>query len=187
MNSVKIKGGHILTYHDAIPDIHASVFIAPTAAVIGRVVISENASIWFGAVLRGDEVPITIGASSNIQDNVVIHGDDGGQVIIEDNVTVGHSAVLHGCHIRSGALIGMGAVVLDNAVVEMGALVAAGAVVGPGKRVTANTLWAGCPAKLIRELNPSETSLQDNAEHYRELSQDYRSEKVMAIEQGSLR
>ena len=78
--------GHILTYCDATPDIHASVFVAPTAAVIGRVVVSENASIWFGAVVRGDEVPIAIGANSNIQDNVVIHGDEGGQVIIEDNV-----------------------------------------------------------------------------------------------------
>ena len=175
--------GHVLTYGDAIPDIHDSVFVAPTAAVIGRVTISENASIWFGAVLRGDEVPIVIGANSNIQDNVVIHGDEGGQVIIEDNVTIGHGAIIHGCHIHSGALIGMGAVVLDNAVVESGALVAAGAVVGPGKRVTANTLWAGCPARLIRELDSSKNSLEDSADHYRELSLEYRSGKVLAVYQ----
>ena len=178
--------GQILTYGDATPDIHASVFIAPTAAVIGSVVVSENASIWFGVVVRGDVAPIAIGANSNIQDNVVIHGDSGGQVVIEDNVTVGHGALIHGCHIHGGALIGMGAIVLDHAVVESGALVAAGAVVGPGKRVAANTLWAGCPARFIRELNPSDPPLEENADHYRELSYEYCSGKVMAVKQGGL-
>ena len=183
MRALGLKEGQVFTYREFAPDIHPSVFIAPTATVIGRVSLSEYASVWFGAVIRGDEVPISIGSHTNIQDNAVIHGDEGGEVIIEDHVTVGHGAIVHGCHIQRGALIGMGAVVLDKAVVEAGALVAAGAVVGPGKRISANTLWAGCPAKPIRELDPSQYSAQDNAKHYRELSDEYRSGNVTLIQQ----
>ena len=151
------SSGHIITYQGTCPDIDDTVFVAPTASIIGNVKIAKEASVWFGAVLRGDEVSITVGERSNIQDSVIIHGDEGSDVLIGDDVTIGHSAVIHGCVIKDAALIGMGAVVLDGAIVESGALVAAGAVVTPGKHVTANTLWAGCPAKKIRDFEPEET------------------------------
>jgi len=166
--------GIILEYQNHRPDIDSSVFIAPNACVIGDVVIKANASIWFNAVLRADEVSIRIGSRTNVQDGVIIHGDAGQDVVIGNNVTIGHGTIIHGCVIEDGALIGMGAVVLDGAVIERGALVAAGAVVGPGKRVSANTLWAGVPAKQIRELDvESAASLLDNAEHYTQQSLIY--------------
>lgn len=160
--------GHITTCEGATPSLHESVYVAVTASVIGNVDIAADSSIWFGAVLRGDEVSIRIGRRSNVQDGVIIHGDTGQSVEIGNDVTIGHGAIIHGCHIHDGALIGMGAVVLDGAVIESGALVAAGAVVGPGKRVTANTLWAGVPAKQMRDLDAaSAASLLESAEHYR--------------------
>ena len=159
--------GHILPYLQTEPRLHASVYVAPTACVIGDVEIEKDASVWFGAVLRGDEVSIRIGRRSNIQDGVIIHGDAGKDVVIGHDVTVGHGVILHGCVIGDGALIGMGAVVLDGAVIEAGALVAAGALVSPGKHVSANTLWAGVPAKEIRKIDPDSSNPGDNAEHYR--------------------
>ena len=160
--------GHIVLYQGISPEIDKSVFIAPNATVIGDVQIKADSSIWFGAVLRGDEVSIRIGQRTNIQDGVIIHGDEGKDVIIGDDVTIGHGAIVHGCKIESGALIGMGAVILDGVVVESGALVAAGAVVSPGKRVCANTLWAGVPAKQIRTMdNRPQSAILKNAEHYR--------------------
>lgn len=165
--------GHILTYENTQPQLHSSVFVAPTACLIGDIKIDADSSVWFGAVLRGDEMAIRVGARSNIQDGVIIHGDTGNAVVIGDDVTIGHGAIIHGCTVHSGALIGMGAVVLDGAVVESGALVAAGAVVGPGKRVSANTLWAGVPAKQLRELEDDGSILQ-SAEHYRVQALRYR-------------
>ena len=159
---------HIVVYQGISPQIEESVFIAPNATVIGDVKIKSDSSIWFGAVLRGDEVSIRIGQRTNIQDGVIIHGDEGKDVIIGDDVTLGHGAIVHGCTIESGALIGMGAVSLDGVVVESGALVAAGAAVSPGKRVCANTLWAGVPAKQVRTMdNRSQSEILKNAEHYR--------------------
>lgn len=159
--------GHILNFKSHRPQLHPSVFVAPTAAVIGEVVIEKDSSVWFGATLRGDEVSIRIGSRSNIQDGVVIHGDSGENVEIGNDVTIGHGAIIHGCVIHDGALIGMGAVVLDGAVIEKGALVAAGAVVSPGKRVEANSLWAGIPAKPLKMMPEDSTRIDDNAEHYR--------------------
>ena len=159
--------GHIHPYKDWTPLLDDSVYVAPTAALIGNVSVGKDSSIWFGAVLRGDEVSITIGTRSNIQDGVIIHGDSGNDVAIGNDVTVGHGAILHGCIIENGALIGMGAVVLDGAVVESGALVAAGAVVSPGKRVEANSLWAGIPAKQLKMMPEDSSRIDDNAEHYR--------------------
>ena len=159
--------GHILNFKHHRPQLDPSVFVAPTAAVIGDVVIEKDSSVWFGATLRGDEVSIRIGSRSNIQDGVVIHGDSGENVEIGNNVTIGHGAIIHGCVIHDGALIGMGAVVLDGAVIEQGALVAAGAVVSPGKRVEANSLWAGVPARPLKMMPEDSTRIDDSAEHYR--------------------
>ena len=179
----RYEGAHVLSYDGAEPQIANNVFLAPTATLIGDVMIGAGSSIWFGAVLRGDEVPIVIGENSNIQDGVIIHGDSGGKVHLGCDVTVGHGAILHGCTIEHSALIGMGAIVLDGAVVETGALVAAGAVVSPGKRVEANTLWAGCPAKPIRNLDPktSMADMQKSSLHYQTQSQIYRSGRVAPI------
>jgi gamma-carbonic anhydrase len=140
----------MLPWEGRLPQIARDAFIAPNATLIGDVSIGAGSSVWFGCVLRGDEEPIHIGPGTNIQDLTLIHTSGGlSPTIIGAHVTVGHSAVIHGCTIHDGALIGMGAIVLDEAVVESGALVAAGAVVSPGKVVKAGELWAGCPAKYV--------------------------------------
>lgn len=173
--STKNQSGHIIEHLDNMPEVADNVYVAPTAAIIGRVTIKADSSVWFGAVLRGDEVAIHIGQRSNIQDGVIIHGDEGNDVVIGDDVTVGHGAILHGCRIEAGALIGMGAIVLDGAVVESGALVAAGAVVSPGKRVQANSLWAGIPARPLKDLDKaSQQATLDSAEHYRLTALQYK-------------
>ena len=150
------------------PRLHASSFVAPGAVVIGHVTIGAASSIWYGAVLRGDEEEIWIGDRSNIQDGVVIHSTRGqGPAIIGSDVTIGHRAVLHGCRIGDGAMIGIGAIVLDGAVVEPGAIVAAGAVLAPGKVVGSGSLWAGCPARMMRPIKPDELAfLRGNPTHY---------------------
>jgi len=139
---------------DHCPKIGPGVFIAPTAAVIGDVVLGEGVSVWFGAVIRGDETPIVIGAGTNIQDGTVVHSNRGGpDVAIGERVTVGHGARLHGCRIDSHALIGIGAVV------ESGAIVAAGALIAPRKRVGTGELWAGTPAVFKRAITDAESRM----------------------------
>ena len=145
---------------DAVPRLGRCVYIAPSAAVIGDVELGDEVSVWFGAVIRGDETAIRIGAASNVQDGVVIHSNRGGpEVVIGQRVTIGHGARLHGCRIGDDALIGVGAIVLDDAVVGSGALVAAGALVPPGKVVAAGELWAGAPAARRRAVSPDEQSM----------------------------
>ena len=134
------------------PRIADDAFIAPTAVLIGDVTVGAGASVWFGAVLRGDNSSIVIGAGSNVQDNCVLHCADGLPTIVGENVTVGHMAMLEGCEIGAGALIGMGAIVLQRAKVGPGSLVAAGAVVGEGVDVPAGMLAAGVPARVKKPL-----------------------------------
>jgi len=166
----------ILSINGKTPQIHKTAFIAPTATIIGDVIIEENASIWFGAVLRGDILPIRIGANTNIQDGVIIHGDEGSVVDIAENVTVGHAAVIHGCSIEKGALIGMSATLLDGARVGSNALVAAKALVTPRKQVEANSMWAGSPAKHIKILDEeSIASLALGYKEYLRLSEEFRN------------
>ena len=167
--------GIIMEYGGKSPDIAADAFIAPTAAVIGDVVIGAQSSIWFACTLRGDGNYIRIGAHSNIQDGTVIHVDSASlPTIIGDHVTVGHMALIHACTLESGSFVGMAATVMDGAVVESGAMVAAGALVTPGKRVAAGELWAGSPAKKWRDLTDQErATLTDAAGHYVELSRGY--------------
>ena len=142
------------------PRLGRDVYIAPTAAVIGDVTLGDGVSVWFGAVIRGDEGPIRIGASSNIQDGTIIHSNPGGpEMLVGERVTVGHGVRLHGCLIESDVLIGIGAIVLDGAVVESGAIVAAGALVPPGRRVGAGELWAGVPAVRRRPVSEAERRL----------------------------
>jgi len=159
------------------PKIHPTAYIAPGAQIIGDVVIEENASVWFNAVLRGDVEPIRIGKGSNIQDGTVVHTDNGFPVLVEENVTVGHNVTLHGCTIKSGSLIGMGATVLNGAVIGEGALVAAGSLVLEGREIPPGTLAAGSPAKVIRELTPeNKEALRHAAEHYHERADLYKRE-----------
>lgn len=138
---------------ETAPTIHESVFVADTAAIIGKVVLDENASVWFGATIRGDNEPITVGAGSNVQEGAVLHTDPGYPLTIAENVTIGHQAMLHGCTIGEGSLIGIQAVVLNRAVIGRNCLVGAGAVVTEGKIFPDNSLILGAPAKVVRELN----------------------------------
>jgi carbonic anhydrase/acetyltransferase-like protein (isoleucine patch superfamily) len=144
------------------PSIDASVFVARGAQIIGDVVIGEGASVWYNCVLRGDINRISIGKRSNIQDGTVIHLENDLGCSVGDDVTVGHRAILHGCTIEDGALIGMGAIVLNGAVIGKGAIVGAGAVVKEGMQVPPCTLVVGVPAKIVKSLPAStyETNVQ---------------------------
>lgn len=132
--------------------IHPDAWVAPGAILRGDVTLAEQVSVWYNAVLRGDQESITIGKASNIQDNCVIHGDEGCHVTVGEYVTVGHGAILHGCTVEDKCLIGMNAVVLDHAVVGAGSIVGAGAVVGAGSVIPPNSLVVGVPGKVKRTL-----------------------------------
>jgi gamma-carbonic anhydrase len=145
--------GLIVPHKGFVPRIAPSAFIAPNATLVGDVEIGENASIWFGVILRGDGPGIRIGENSNLQDGTVVHvASRGLMTVVGRNVTVGHMALLHACEVQDGAFIGMHSTVLDGAVVESGAMVAAGALVAPGKIVRRGELWAGNPARKLRDL-----------------------------------
>ena len=157
------------SYRGIWPSVDDGVYIAPTAAVIGDVSLGAGSSVWFGAVLRGDEAPIRLGKNSNIQDNSVVHCDRGIPVTIGDYVTVGHTVILHSCTVGDGAMIGMGAVVLNGAVIGEGAIVAAGAVVKEGQEIPPFTLFAGIPAVLKKQLDPSrkQATIENSMEYVR--------------------
>jgi carbonic anhydrase/acetyltransferase-like protein (isoleucine patch superfamily) len=152
--------GNIITFLGIEPDIHAEAFIAPGAYVIGKVEIGAKSSIWYNCTVRGDEEPIHIGTGTNIQDGTTIHTSGGiADTWIDDHVLVEHMSMLHGCRIGEQAFIGMGSVVMDGAVVEPHAMLAAGSLLTPGKRVPTGQLWAGSPAKYMRDLRPGETDV----------------------------
>lgn len=166
----------ILAYHGMHPRIHPSAFVAPTAVVLGNVEIGEEASIWFGAVLRGDdpERPIRVGARTSIQDNCVLHVSAQGPTVVGPEVTVGHGAVMESCEIGRGALIGMNAVVLQRARIGERALVAAGAVVPAGADIPAGHLAAGAPATVKKALQGESLRwVERSAAHYVALSRRY--------------
>ena len=154
------------------PIIHSSVFVAPGAFVTGDVVIGENSSVWYNAVLRGDMAQITIGKNTNVQDGCILHTDPGSPLRLGDYVTVGHGAILHGCTVQEGSLVGMGAIVLDGAVIGRNCLVGAGALVTRRTAVPDGSLVLGNPAKIKRSLSAKELeNLRDNAYEYIALSQ----------------
>ena len=134
------------------PQIHESAWVAPTASVIGNVILEEGASVWFGAVLRGDNEPITVKKNANIQDNAVCHSDPGQPLTVGENATVGHLAMLHGCHVGADALVGIGATVLNGAKIGDRCLVGAHALVTEGKSFEAGSMVLGSPAKAVKEL-----------------------------------
>ena len=145
--------------------------------LIGQVVLQAGANVWFGAVLRGDNEPITVGKNSNIQENSVLHTDVGAPLNIGANVTIGHSVTLHGCTIGDNSLIGMGAIVLNHARIGVNSIVGAGALVTEGKTFPDGVLLVGSPAKVLRELTEEEIArLPNNAHHYSARGQAYAAE-----------
>ena len=165
----------VRTFAGKTPQLGRGVFLAETSSVIGDVVIGDESSIWYSTVVRGDVMPIRIGARTSIQDNTVIHvTSDFSGTIIGSACTVGHSAIIHACTVEDSCLIGMGSILLDGAVIGRGSLVGAGALVTPGTRIPPNSLVIGSPAKVKRELNDKEREqISYGASHYVELARRY--------------
>lgn len=149
------------------PEIDPTAFVAPGAIVLGRVRLKARSSIWFGCVLRGDFEWIEVGEETNVQDGSILHVDHGYPCILGDRVTLGHRAIVHGSVVGDGALIGISATVLSRCVIGAGALIAAGAVVMEGTHVPPHTLWAGCPARQLKELSAAQRQrLAMTYQHY---------------------
>ncbi|NVM93678.1 gamma carbonic anhydrase family protein [Arthrobacter wenxiniae] len=158
------------------PSVHESAFVAPSATIIGDASLGAGSSAFYGVVVRGDTATITVGAGSNLQDNVVLHADKGFPTTIGDGVSVGHGAVVHGCTVEDDCLIGMGATVMNGAVIGAGSLVAGGAVVLEGAVIPPGSLAAGVPAKVRRELTAEELEhVKGNAAHYVELARRHKA------------
>ena len=157
----------LYTLDGIAPQLAASAWVADSAQVIGQVTLGEEASIWFGTVVRGDTDSITIGAGSNIQDACVLHADAGQPLVVGERVTVGHHVTLHGCTIGDESLVGIGAVVLNGARIGKNCLVGAGSLVTEGKEFPDGSMIMGSPAKLVRQLTPEQIdSIRQSAQHY---------------------
>lgn len=162
---------------DGIETVGDAYFVAPSAAVIGRVSLGEDASVWFGTVLRGDSNTITIGTRSNVQDTAVVHVDGDAPTRVGDEVTIGHAATVHGCTIGTRSLIGIGATILSHAVIGEYCIVGAGALVTERKTFPDRSLIIGVPAKRVRDVTDEEMRmLEKSALHYAELGRRYRRE-----------
>ncbi|MDH6168219.1 carbonic anhydrase/acetyltransferase-like protein (isoleucine patch superfamily) [Variovorax boronicumulans] len=149
------------------PQLGTGAWVADSAEVIGNVKLGENASIWFGAVLRGDNETMTIGRNSNVQDMSMLHSDPGSPLTVGENVTIGHQVMLHGCTIGDNSLIGIQAVVLNNAKIGRNSIVGAGSVVTEGKEFPDNSLIFGSPAKVMRTISDEDAArLRHGSEHY---------------------
>jgi carbonic anhydrase/acetyltransferase-like protein (isoleucine patch superfamily) len=161
---------------DRRPKLGDGAWAAPSADLIGDVRLGSRASVWFGAVLRGDNTPLILGDETNFQDGAVGHSDADFPLTIGARVTIGHQAILHGCTIADDCLIGMGARVLNGAIIETECIVGAGALVTEGKRFARNSLIVGSPARVVRELNDQERAmLRESARHYAEKAAHYRA------------
>lgn len=167
---------NIITVDDRTPRLAENAWVAPTATVVGDVTIGPHSGIFYGAVLRADMETITVGQGSNVQDTAVLHADPGYPARVGDHVSIGHGAVLHGCTVEDGSLIGMNATVLNGAVIGAGSLVAANALVLEGTVVPPRSLVAGVPAKVRRELTEHEVEhCRTNATTYEALTQQHSS------------
>jgi carbonic anhydrase/acetyltransferase-like protein (isoleucine patch superfamily) len=162
-----MAGANILSFGGKTPLVHATAFMAPGAQLIGDIEIGPEASIWYNCVLRGDVNRIRIGARTNIQDGSVIHVDspeegegEGHPTIIGAEVLIGHLAMVHGCILHDRAFVGLGSIVMDGCEIESDAMLAAGAMLTPGRRIPSGQLWAGRPAKYVRDLRPEELAAQ---------------------------
>lgn len=166
----------ILPYLEHSPKINASAYIAPGAVVVGRVELQENVSIWYNAVVRGDVDSVCIGRGSNIQDGCMLHQNEGAPLVIGEEVTVGHGAILHGCTVGDGCLIGMGAIILTGAKIGPAALIGAGAVVKEGQDIPPGVLAVGSPARVIRSLSEEERkNLRESARQYQGMAEQHRT------------
>lgn len=173
-----MKGGMVMFYRykEFLPEVDESAFIAEGAKVIGDVKIGAETSIWFNVVLRGDEDRIRIGNRCSIQENTVCHLYEGYPLILEDEVTVGHNAIIHGCTLKKGVLVGMGATVLDGAVIGENSIIGANTLIPSGKVIPPNSLVLGSPGKVVREITEQDEELLDltirtyvrNAEQYQD-------------------
>ena len=173
-----MAGADLISFGGNGPRIDPAAFVAPGARLIGNVEVGAEASVWYNCVLRGDMNRITIGARTNIQDGTVIHvdapkegGPDGGfPTIIGSEVLIGHLAMVHGCILHDRAFVGLGSIVMDACVIESEAMLAAGAMLTPGKRIPSGQLWAGRPARYVRDLTPQEIAgHREGVAHYVEL------------------
>lgn len=165
----------ILDYEGHSPEVHPEVFIAPQAVLIGQVRVEKQCSIWFNAVLRGDNDEIAIGARSNLQENVICHVDIGFPLKVGEDCVIGHAAVLHGCTLGDRVLIGIGAKVLNGAIIEDDVVVGAGALVPEGARLSSGYLYLGMPARQVRRLRQDEKMrMQRGAHHYVEKGERFR-------------
>ena len=152
-------------------------WVAPSAAVIGKVILKNNASVWFNAVLRGDNEPITVGEGTNIQDGAVLHTDPGYPMLLGAHVTVGHKAMLHGCTVGEGSLIGINAVVLNGAKIGKNCLIGANALVAEGKEIPDNSMVLGSPGKIVRTLSDEQgMALRAGAHHYVDNARRFREQ-----------
>ncbi|WP_050616129.1 gamma carbonic anhydrase [Bacillus testis] len=166
----------VYPYHHKKPTIDKSVFLADHSVVTGDVTIGEQSSIWFNTVIRGDVAPTVIGKRVNVQDHSVLHQSPKNPLILEDDVTIGHSVILHSCTVKKGALVGMGSIILDGAVIGEGAFIGAGSLVPQGKVIPPNTLAFGRPAKVIRDLNEEDIAdMLRISREYAEKAQYYKS------------
>ena len=157
------------------PRIDETAFVAPTASVIGGVSLGVDASVWYGAVLRGDTEPIRVGARTNIQDGCVVHADPGYPAIVGEDCVIGHNAIVHGCEIENGCLVGMGATILNGARIGEGAIVAAGALVPEGKEYPPRSLIVGIPAKRVRDVSEEQSEdISSGVETYIERAASHR-------------
>ncbi|WP_085505011.1 gamma carbonic anhydrase family protein [Thalassobacillus devorans] len=147
------------TYGGKQPEVDDTVFMAPGAHIIGDVSIGKESSIWFNAVLRGDEAPIKIGERCSIQDNATCHLYEESPLIVKDEVTVGHNVILHGCTVESRCIIGMGSTILDGAVIGEESIIGANTLIPPGKKIPPRSLVVGSPGKVVRELNEKDFEL----------------------------
>lgn len=172
-----MSGPIILPWRGVSPTIASDAFIAPSAVVIGDVVIGSGATVWFNCVLRGDVNHIRVGARTNIQDGTVVHVSyKTHPTIIGEDVLIGHMATIHGCTLEAKAFVGMRATVMDGVVVEREAMVAAGALIAPGKRIPQRQMWAGTPARFVREVKPEElAAFADAVARYAGLGEEYRT------------
>ena len=164
-----------LQFNGVAPSINENAYVSESVDIIGDVKVEENVSIWFGARLRADMNKIVIGANSNIQENAVVHVDIESPVIIGENVTIGHSAIIHGCNISNNVLVGMGSIILNNAKISKNSIVGAGALVPQGKEFEEGVLILGNPAKAVRKLSEEEIkSIKRSADNYVALSKKYK-------------
>jgi len=148
---------YVFKLGEATPEIDASAWVAPSASVVGNVTIGRESGIWFGCVLRGDDNSIIVGERSNIQDGTVVHVDPGEFLVeIGDDVTIGHSCLIHGCRLESGAFVGMASTVMNGCVIERGGVLGARSLLTAGKRIKSGELWTGAPAKFVRNLSEPE-------------------------------